>query len=122
MSEQEKDTYTVFMDTVDVINRVLEEQSDKPLLKHILDAAGSVAEGHEFGVAVYNEDPSKPHDYFTTRFRNGRVQLAARGKDSPDIAWKVAEDYLRDVSDNPQAYMDKPAKLDIEWLKTRFAA
>jgi hypothetical protein len=120
--QQQKDTYTVFMDTVDVINRALAEQSETPVLKQILEAAGKAAEGREFGVAVYKDDSSNPHDYFTTRFNNGKVELSSRGKASPDVDWKVSEDYLRKVSANPQNYVDNPAKLDIDWLKSRLSA
>jgi hypothetical protein len=119
---QSADTYDLFMGTVDVINEALEEHADTPVLKNVLSLADKVASGKQFGVAVYKDNPDKPFDYFTVRMNNKKVELAARGKESPDIAWKVSQDYLADVCEDPQAYIDNPAKLDLDWLKSRLAA
>jgi hypothetical protein len=122
-SEQESaPTYDLFMGTVDVINEAIEENADKPVVKNVIDIADKLASGKQFGVAVYKEDPDKPFDYFTVRLQDKKVQLAARGKESPDIAWKVSQHYLATVCDNPRRYIDNPARLDLDWLKSRIAA
>jgi len=113
------DSYALFMGALDVINRALSELREKPLIKDIMSLLDKQAAGRKLGVAVYESDPDSPHDYYTIRPNNQRLELVARGKDTPDIDWKVSMDYLRDINDNPQAYIDKPLKLDIDWLKRR---
>ena len=119
MAEQKTDTYTAFMDTVDVVNSAVIQHRDKPVIRQLLAAADKTLDGKRFGVAVYRGDADTPHDYFTLAYRQGKLELASRGKDKPDIAWKVSQDYLREVSSNPQAYIDNPARLDLDWLKSR---
>jgi len=121
MSEQavSSDTYDLFMGTLDVVNQALKEHADTPVIGEILSAAGKFSEGKRLGVAVYKTDPDEPFDYFTLRIANGKVELDSRGKGDPDIAWRVSQDYLRKVNENPQDYVDNPAKLDLDWLKSR---
>tara|TARA_R110002072_G_scaffold136302_3_gene278660 strand:+ start:962 stop:1342 length:381 start_codon:yes stop_codon:yes gene_type:complete len=113
------DSYDLFMGALDVINDALNKLRDKPLIKNIINLMDEQAEGRKFGVAVYDTDVDSPHDYFTIRMHNESLQLASHGKDAPDIDWKVSMEFLRDINENPQKYIDDPWKLDIEWLKDR---
>jgi hypothetical protein len=117
----EKDTYELFMGAMDVSNRALETVRDKPVLSDLLELMEKQASGRQFGVAVYKDDPTTPHDYFTVRVQNHRIQLVSHGKDAPDIDWKVSEEYLRDVTDNPDSYVENPLKLDLDWLRHRLS-
>jgi hypothetical protein len=121
MTKQEKghDSYQSFMDTLNVVNKVMENYRDTPIIKDILSLVDNRTAGRKFGVAVYDKDPDKPFDYFTIRLNNQRLELVAHGKDAPDIDWKVSIEYLEDVSENPDNYIDNPLKLDLEWLKHR---
>lgn len=114
-----KDSYDLFLGALDVINEALDNLRDKPLIKDIVKLMDRQAAGRKFGVAVYADDPQTPHDYFTIRDHNGRLELVSRGKDAPDIDWKTSVDYLKDINENPRSYIDNPVKLDIEWLKHR---
>ncbi|MEA3643383.1 MAG: hypothetical protein VBE63_26130 [Lamprobacter sp.] len=116
---QTNDAYELFMGALDVSNRALEEVRDRPVVKKMVEMMEKQASGKKFGVAVYNGDASTPHDYFTVRVQNHHLQLASHGKDSPDIDWKVSMAYLRDINENPQAYIDNPLKIDFDWLKHR---
>lgn len=125
MSNSEKttnDTYDLFMGTVDVINQALKEHSDGRVFGSVVSLTEKLSSGKQFGVAVYKKDADQPHDYFTVRFNRGKVELAARGKESPDIAWKVSQDYLKQVCEEPQTYIDNPARLDVDWLVSRVQA
>ncbi len=116
---QSNDSYDLFMGALDVTNEALDKLRTMPLIKDLVSLMEGQAEGRKFGVAVYNDDPEKPHDYFTVRVHNQSLQLAARGKDEPEVDWKVSTGYLKQVNDDPQAFIDNPLKLDLEWLKTR---
>lgn len=115
------DSYDMFTGALDVLNEAMENLRDKPLLKEILSLVDGQAAGRKFGVAIYADNPDKPFDYYTIRLHNKRFEIASRGKDAPDIDWKVSIDYLKDINSNPQDYISNPLKLDLEWLKTRLS-
>jgi len=113
------DSYDLFMGALDVTNRAIDEMREKPVIKDLVGLMEKQASGRKFGVAVYSDDPDNVYDYYTVRVQNHTVQLVSRGKDTPDIDWKVSREYLKDVNDDPQAYIDNPLKLDLEWIKHR---
>lgn len=113
------DSYDLFLGALDVINDALSAMRDKPLIKDIMSLMEKQAAGSKFGVEIYSDDPDAPHDYYTIRANKKRLELVSRGKDSPSIDWKVSTEYLRDINENPQKYIDNPLKLDIDWLKHR---
>ena len=115
----EKDSYEQFMGALEVTNDALTELRDTPVIKSIVELMDKQAEGRKFGVAVYENDAENPHDYFTVRMHNSKLQLASPGKDAPDIDWTVSMHYLRDINQNPKKYIEDPWKLDVEWLKNR---
>ena len=112
-------TYDLFMGYLDVVNRTLDEHSDTPVIGQLLSLMEKFSTGKKFGAAIYKSDPESPYDYFTVRLANGKFELDSRGKDNPDIDWRVSQDYLAAVNDQPEKYIDNPAKLDLDWLKTR---
>lgn len=114
-----RDSYEMLMGALDVFNEAMDKFRDKPVIKSVLSLIDKQAEGRKFGVAVYDSDPDQPFDYFTLRLHNKRLELASRGKDSPDVDWKTSIDYLEDVNQNSQDYISNPLKLDFEWLKHR---
>jgi len=113
------DTYTLFMGALDVVNEALEQNRDSKVFGFAIKTAEKNLSGQRLGVAIYADEPSSPFDYFTLRFTEGRFELYSRGKDEPDIAWKVSQDYLKDLVEHPQKYIDNPVKLDLDWLKDR---
>jgi hypothetical protein len=120
MQASKNDSYDLVMGTVDVLNQAVEKHRDTPVLGKLVDLMGRATSGQRFGVAVYKDDPDSPFDYYTLRFNQGRFEFVARGKDEPDVDWKVSQSYLQSVCANPQEYIDNPAKLDLDWLKSRF--
>ena len=75
--------------------------------------------GKEFGVAVYKTGADDSFDYFTVRFKWGKMELAARGDSSQNVAWRVSQKYLKKVCEHPQTYIDNPARLDVDWLVSK---
>ena len=113
------ESHALFMSALEVVNESLHENRDNPAICPLLkNGETALAEKH-FGVALYRDNPEKPLDYFTLRLTGGRFELLAHGKEPPEIAWKVSNDFLRDIVDNPQDYRDDPAKLDLDWLRDR---
>jgi len=116
---QSADTYDLFMGYLDTVNEALEEHADTPVIGQVLSLMDKFGSGKKFGAAIYKSDPKSPFDYFTVRLANGKFELDARGKNEPEIDWRVSQDYLAEVNEKPQKYVDNPALLDLDWLKTR---
>ena len=110
------------METLDVFNRAIAANENSSPYREILAMGDKLFEGKNVGVAVYKDNADQPFDYFTIRFLNGKFELVARGKEEPEIAWKVSRDYLAEVAGNPQEYIDHPVKLDWDWLKNRISS
>ncbi len=118
-SVESASTYDLFMGYLDVINDALEKHSDTPVIGELADWIADLTESKKFGAAIYDSDPKSPYDYFTVRIANGKIELDSRGKNEPEIDWRVAKDFLVEVNENPQEYIDNPLKLDLEWMKSR---
>jgi hypothetical protein len=115
----DRDTTSLFTETLNVINAAMAKHADSALLKPLLSAGEKLLEDREIGVAIYDSDASAPFDYFTIRCRDRSFELVSHGKKHPDVTWKVSRDYLEKVADNPQDYIDNPIKLDWDWLRSR---
>ena len=118
-SVESANTYELFMGYLDVINDALEKHTDTPVIGDLADWIADLTESKKFGAAIYDSDPQSPYDYFTVRIADGKVELDSRGKNEPDIGWRVSKDFLMEVNENRQDYIDNPMKLDLEWLKSR---
>ncbi|MEE4661947.1 MAG: hypothetical protein V2J89_15870 [Halieaceae bacterium] len=118
----DEDSYSLFMNALDVTNEAIDKHRDTPVIKQLFSGAEKVLAGRSLGVAVYKTKPDAPYDYFTVRYNNGKFELEERGKGDTDIAWRVSQEYLQDINDNPARYVDNPLLLDTDWIKTRLAA
>jgi hypothetical protein len=115
------DSYAMFTGALDVLNDAMKNLREKPVVKDVLSLVDDQTAGRKFGVAIYASDPENPFDYYTIRLHNQRFEMVSRGKDAPDIDWKVSTDYLEDINSNPDDYISNPLKLDLDWIKTRLS-
>lgn len=113
------ETYDLFMDALEVMNRAMDANRGEGAYGRILDAMDDRLEGHASAVAVYDKDPDEPFDYFTIRFIGGRWELKERGRGEHDTEWKVSTDYLRSLVEDPESYVEHPARLDLDWIADR---
>jgi hypothetical protein len=119
MNSQEMDTETLFTQYLNTLNAAIDKHATEFPYKQLIKAGDKALHGRNLGVAIYKDDPGKPHDYYTIRFENGHVEYVTHGKDKPAIAWKAKREYLEKVVDHPGDYIEHPSRLDIDWLKTR---
>ena len=115
----EMDTPTLFAQYLNVANAALSANEDRFPYKQILRALSDRLNGKRVGVAVYKDDSSSPFDYFTITFHDGHLSYLAHGKEAPDIVWKAPRRHLERVVRDPKEYIEHPAKLDWDWLKSR---
>jgi len=114
--------YDLFMESLEVINRALDANRGEGVFGRVLDAMDDRLEGHTSAVAIYDEDPDQPFDYFTIRFAGGRWELQERGRGAHDTEWKVSTEYLQSLIDDPETYIQHPTRLDLDWIADRLPA
>lgn len=119
MQTSEMTTSALFNQYIDVVNRALGENRDRFPYKQIFQASEKLARDRDIGVAVYKGDPKSPHDWFTIRMDSGTFDVVEHGKGDVDVTWKVNQDHLQNVVEEPQKYVAHPARLDLDWLKER---
>ncbi|WP_405220824.1 hypothetical protein [Lentisalinibacter sediminis] len=113
----DKDIYDLFTEALEVTNKALEANRDSAFYGTLISGMDKYLDGHKAGVAIYDDDPKQPFDYFTLRYLNGKFEILSRGKSEHDTEWRVAREYLASLADEPDAYIENPAKLDIDWLR-----
>lgn len=118
-SGKSRDATTLFTRALNVINAALEKHANDTPYAQLLSASEKLLADRNIGVAVYESDASAPFDYYTIRFRDGAFELVSRGKQEPEAGWKVSRAYLEGVVENADDYIEHPAKLDWDWLKSR---
>ena len=111
---------TLFTQALSTMNKAIAANQSKPVYKQMLEASEKLADGLTVGVAVYKDDPSTPHDYYTVRFENARLELLDHGKrDDMDLTWKVSQEYIENLANDPDRYINNPALMDWDWLRSR---
>lgn len=119
ISTNDLSTEAVMTEYVNIVNEAISTRSDVWPMGKLIELGDKALDDKSFGVAIYRDDASNPHDYFTLKFDGGRLNVVSHGKRDPDFAWKASEDYLRGVVAEREKYVESPAKLDFDWLKTR---
>lgn len=113
------ETVSLFTRYLNVVNAAVEAHRDETPYRQMIQAAEKLAGDTRFGVEVYEDDPDAPFDAFTVKHSEGRLELLAHGKQDADLDWKVSREHLEEVVEHPQRYIDQPARLDLDWLKSR---
>ena len=115
-------TLDTFQSALSTMNKAIEDNKDALFFKTLLRGCRSALDGQHLGVAIYKDNPEEPHDYYTVKMTDGRFVLVDHGKYSTDSDWKVSEDYIRDLANEPDKYVSHPEKLSLNWLAERLTS
>lgn len=113
------DTNALFTQYVNVVNKAIGAHRDETPYKQIIQASDKLMNDKTLGVAIYKDDASTPHDWFTLKWNNGGLKIDEHGKKPSDISWKANEAHLEEVVEKPNEFIEHPMKLDLDWLKKR---
>ncbi|REJ81562.1 MAG: hypothetical protein DWQ34_26960 [Planctomycetota bacterium] len=83
-----------------------------------IDEQSRTSDPPEFGVAIYEESPEDPVDYFTIRLQDGRFVLTQHGVPHAAPDWVVSAEHLREIFRNPLRFVDDPSRFDLSWLQS----
>ncbi|MFP4313855.1 MAG: hypothetical protein ACLFR0_05965 [Alphaproteobacteria bacterium] len=102
---------------ISICNVALHKNCERFPFKQILDAAEQQSKGRMIEVNIEG-DPPHEEDYVFT-LSQGRIQAdkhACGSQCTCDGKWIVKKAYIEDVINNPDIYIQNPAKINWEWL------
>ena len=112
-------SYFRFVQALNILNAALEARRDMPAWRGFLSDCERELAGVNLGVAIYDQDPERPYDFYTIRLNEGVFVIVSRGVNSNEIAWRVSRSSLDDLVSRPAQYIDDPSRLDLTWLRRR---
>lgn len=108
-----------------VCNHAIDANEEHPILRPLLVLMGGLVDDHTFAIEIHDDDDDdddagRPPTAFTFRFKDGRLAYLERGR-HPNalVTWKTDRAHLERVVTDPITYIEHPALLDWDWLKTR---
>lgn len=106
----------LFAQYLEICNQALQESKHKFPFQQILGAARRVNSSRKTEVFVIEDRPQST--YVLSVNDKGIAAEPAASSDNCDCQgeWRVARSYLEDVIQNPQKYIENPAKINWDWL------
>lgn len=102
---------------LDVCNRALTFNKERFPFKQILGAAEKREHDVLIEVNIYSKNMDQAS--YVLSIQNGII-TAAPHADCDDCEcvreWNIAEGYLKSVTDDPECYINNPAKIDWDWM------
>lgn len=111
----------VFQQYLEICNRAIEQNKSKFPYTEIWGARlKALKDEMEIEAIVYDD---RPKAAFMLRLtKDMKIEIVEKKALPPEDAWPFTYQYLKRVVDNPQDYIENPAKLEWGWLKTVFAS
>lgn len=119
--DKEADTQALVTNYFNIANTAMAEHKNEFPYNQLRKVGDKVLGGKSIGVGIYKDNPKTPHDFYTYKFQNNGFEFVGRGKKDPDLEFHCSEKYLSKVNADPKKYIDSPAQLDWDWLKSRMS-
>jgi len=106
----------VFQQYLEICNRAIEQNKDKFPYTEIWGAqVRAMKEEMKVEAIVYDD---RPKAAFMLRLtKDMKIEIVEKKALPPEEAWPFTYQYLKRVVDNPEDYIENPAKLEWGWLK-----
>ena len=116
-----QDYEKVFHQYLDICNTAIERNKNKFPYTEIWGARLKLLEEEmKIQAIVYDDRPKVA--YMLRLTRDMKIEIVEKKTLPPEDAWPFTYQYLKRVVDNPQEYIENPAKLEWGWLKTIFGS
>ncbi|MCD8526091.1 MAG: hypothetical protein LRY76_03045 [Alphaproteobacteria bacterium] len=115
----QNDNADLFQKYIEICNKALNRNKDRFPYRHIWDTLRAGINGHPTKVYIVDD---KPEATFTIQIENDHLagqRNTACIHCSCKRQWHVLKSYMEDVVNNPDPYIENPAKLDWEWVNSR---
>lgn len=122
ISQKNKDAQDyeqIFQQYLEICNRAIEQNKNKFPYTEIWGARFKALEKEATLHAIVYDD--RPKVEFMLRLTHDmKIEIVEKKAITPEEDWPFSYQYLKRVVDNPQEYIDNPAKLEWGWLKNIF--
>ena len=106
----------VFQQYLEICNRAIELNKGKFPYTEIWGARLKALEDELKVEAIVYDD--RPKAAFMLRLtKEMKIEIVEKRELPPEDAWPFTYQYLKRVVDNPEKYLENPAKLEWGWLK-----
>ncbi len=114
-----KEYEQVFQKYLEICNHAIEQNKDKFPYTEIWGARFKALKTEATLNAIVYDD--RPKVEFMLRLtRDMKIEIVKKKDIKSEDEWPFTYQYLKRVVDNPQEYIENPAKLEWGWLKTVF--
>ena len=101
-----------------VCNTALAQHREGVVYGPLLELVNRLASGRTIAIEVAGAPKASPRHY-TVRFVDGAFTPVRRGVHDPDVRRTLHRDFLKDVVDHADDYIEHPERLDWGWLRGR---
>ena len=116
MRRTERPIDDLFNQFLEVCNQAMEAHKDEFPYKQIWEAAEQLQREKGLHVTIYDDEPKGD---FQLRLQDKHIELLSDSEDDSGEGWRINKSYMKRVVENPEEYIEEPAKLDWDWLKNR---
>jgi len=111
----------VFQQYLEICNRAIEQNKNKfPYTEIWGTRLKEMKEEMDIHAVIFDDRPKLVYKLRLTP--DMKIEIAEKKEMTVEDAWPFMYQYLKRVVDNPQEYIENPAKLEWGWLKTVFAS
>lgn len=115
--EQQEQFEALFSAYLDVCNRAIEKNREVFPYKQIWNVTKNALRDGTIDLVVYDDRPKQR--YKVSMDEDGLAVVQKKDETEDDSGWKMTYSYLKHVVDNPKDYIDNPAKIDWDWLRSK---
>ncbi len=116
MQAKTQQVHELFQQFLEVCNQAMEAHKEEFPYKYIWEAAEDFQDEDGMHVTIYDDEPKGDYQL---RMHDKHIEVMDDSQQSDTSGWRLNISYLKQVVENPEAYISEPAKLDWQWLKNR---
>ena len=109
----------IFQKYLEICNQAIEKNKSKfPYTQIWGERLKLLEEEMKIQAIVYDDRPKI--SYMLRLTKDMKIEIVDKKTIPPEDAWPFTYQYLKRVVDNPNEYIDNPARLEWGWLQTVF--
>jgi len=113
-------TNDLMLSAIDVWNRAIERHAGSFPYKQMIAAFDRLAGERRINAWVYDGEPTNIVGRYVLEYADKRFRLLLEPtEEQPGFVWKLSTDYLRSLEQDPEYYIERPERIDWDWLKSR---
>lgn len=116
-------SHALFAQYIDVVNRAIARHRQDVPYEQLLAVGDKVMGDRPINVSIASDDADHAGDDHTVAFDKQKFEYIERGHSASPraINWKVTRAHIEHVVEQPEKFIENPALLDLDWLKTQFS-